>query len=389
MKVPSCAPCAPKFAAPTSAPQHNVAALPCDPRTYDRVVVCTSGGKDSLACFLYLLELGVPREKIELWHHCIDGREGSALFDWLDVPSYVRALGDAFGVRVLFQWKQGGFERELLKRDAKSAGYAWEQVVGGKVQVLRHGGERAKVGTRFCFPQVSADLRARWCSALLKIDAADKALIKDPRFQRGRTLTVTGERAEESSNRAKYKVFEPDRADSRNGKRVRRHIDRWRPVHAWAEAEVWAIIERWRVAPHAAYRLGWGRLSCAACIFGSPNQWASLRHIYPDRFQAIATLEDTFVDHWSTRCKKCGAGFASGTDRCPKCKGKRFKGTLHRSETLRERADRGEVYQACLGGAAERIAAAAGREQYRGRIIVPEGAWKLPAGAFGENAGPS
>ena len=40
---------------------------------YDLIVVLISGGKDSVACYLKLIELGVPKEKIEFWHHDIDG----------------------------------------------------------------------------------------------------------------------------------------------------------------------------------------------------------------------------------------------------------------------------------------------------------------------------
>lgn len=50
---------------------------------YDLVIVLLSGGKDSIACYYKLLELGVPKKKIELWHHdsttrsCIKGRRSS------------------------------------------------------------------------------------------------------------------------------------------------------------------------------------------------------------------------------------------------------------------------------------------------------------------------
>lgn len=49
---------------------------------YDLIVVLLSGGKDSVACFYKLLELGVPKEKIELWHHDIDGGHPSRRMDW-------------------------------------------------------------------------------------------------------------------------------------------------------------------------------------------------------------------------------------------------------------------------------------------------------------------
>ena len=40
-----------------------------DINSYDHYIIAFSGGKDSLACLLHLLELGVDRSKVELWHH--------------------------------------------------------------------------------------------------------------------------------------------------------------------------------------------------------------------------------------------------------------------------------------------------------------------------------
>jgi hypothetical protein len=58
---------------------------------YDKIIVAFSGGKDSTACFLHLVDQGVPTEKIELWHHDIDGR-GPLFMDWESTPSYCRAF---------------------------------------------------------------------------------------------------------------------------------------------------------------------------------------------------------------------------------------------------------------------------------------------------------
>lgn len=61
---------------------------------YDLIVVLISGGKDSVACYLKLLELGVPKERIEFWHHDIDGGHPSRRMDWKCTQNYVKALAD-------------------------------------------------------------------------------------------------------------------------------------------------------------------------------------------------------------------------------------------------------------------------------------------------------
>lgn len=74
----------------------------------------------------------------------------------------------------------------------------------------RAGGE-GPPGVRGWFPQVSADLSVRWCSPALKIDVLAAAIRGQTRFHAGRTLVVTGECAEESPARARYRSFEPHR----------------------------------------------------------------------------------------------------------------------------------------------------------------------------------
>jgi len=323
------------------------------PSTYDHIIVAFSGGKDSLACVLHLLDLGVDPAFIELWHHDIDG--GNAFMDWPCTPAYCNAVAETLDMTILHSWKHGGFKREMLRDGSATAPVSFQRLTADGDIVVETGGGTGKAGTRLKFPQVSADLKVRWCSAYLKIDVADIALKNDPRFRGKRTLFLTGERAQESPSRAKYQTFEPHRSDLRNGKRYQRHIDHWRPVHAWREERVWELIEKFGIVAHPAYRMGWGRLSCMSCIFGNANQWASVRAVAPERFEEIARFEET------------------------------FDMTIQRKSSIRQLADRGTPYI----GVSRELVELAMAKTYAGPIQVSSSEWHLPLGAFGESNGPT
>jgi len=322
--------------------------------SYDHIIVAFSGGKDSQAMFLDLLDKGADKSKIELWHHIIDGREGSMLMDWFCTEDYCRKFAEAFDVPIYFSWKEGGFEREMLREESATAQNHFEYPSDEDDNIVECGlsGGKGPNGTRRKFPQVSADLSVRWCSAYLKIDVCTAAINNQMRFRGKKTLVLTGERAEESSARAKYNSFEPDRSDRRNGKRVKRHVDHWRSVKDWSEVQVWAIIEKYGVLAHPAYRLGWGRLSCIACIFGSKHQFASLSVLNPEQAQKIISYENDF-----------------GV-------------TIKRKLSVEELIADGIPYQMD-----EETMEQALSHEYNQPILVND--WTLPAGAFGESTGPS
>lgn len=257
--------------------------------SYDYVLFAMSGGADSLSMWLYCLELGLDLEKAEFHHHLIDA-QGPGFMDWPCTPGYMQALAQAFNVPLYYSWKVDGFKGEMLRENSRTKPTQFQTPEGTIVQT---GGTGGKISTRRKFPQVSADLRKRWCSAYLKIDVMDILLCNQERFRNAKTLVITGERWEESTARSKYLEFEPHRADVRDGKH-KRHIDHWRPVIGFKQAEVWDIIRRWGVNPHPAYRLGFGRCSCMTCIFASNDQLASVYQIAPEFILRLAHYEEEF-----------------------------------------------------------------------------------------------
>lgn len=259
--------------------------LPLD--KYDHVIISFSGGKDSLACVLYALELGIPKHKIELWHQAVDGRPGvdPRFFDWPCTESYCEAVAEALQLPLKFQWREGGYEREINKLNEPTAKIGFELPDGSVGQA----GGTGDPNTRLMFPAAVADLRTRWCSAVLKIDVATAAINNDPRFKRSKILEITGERRQESNNRARYAEVERHKSTTQS-----RRVDQWRAIIDWPEERVWAVIQKWGIRPHPAYYLGWSRVSCAFCIFGNPDQWASIRAVSPTLFWKILNYERQF-----------------------------------------------------------------------------------------------
>lgn len=332
--------------------------FPADLASYDKIIFFFSGGKDSVACILHALEQGIPVSKMEIWHHCVDGspyEEESSLMDWPCTTSYCSAFANAFGIPIYFSWKEGGFEREMLREQQRTAPLWFEVPEIEQPDGIHHvGGVGGKLNTRRQFPQVSADLSVRWCSSYTKIHVAQAALRNQARFEQSRTLLVSGERAQESPNRSYYASYEKDDTDARLSTRLSRHVDRWRAVLHWSEQQVWDIIERWRINPHPAYWLNWNRCSCMNCIFNRPNQWATLATIAPTYLQPVGAYEQEF--------------------------GK----TINRTLSIAEQVAKGIPFDA----APEAVEIALSKV-YTQPLILPVGIpWKLPPGAFGENAGP-
>lgn len=321
---------------------------------YDKVIVLFSGGKDSMACYYKLLELGVPKEKIELWHHDIDGQNAYRRMDWPVTKAYVEAFAKAEDVPLRVSWRQNGFFGELYRIGASEPVY-WQEpdlhtvhqckltkeqqeCLAIKEKSLPDMEETLKeYGYRHKFPAKTGDLTSRWCSAYLKImvmssitsnilSSAEKlefvggkrmkfpskgspqsgrwcsgnlkaeveraVITKSSEYEDNvKLLFVSGERRGESKSRSRYNEMEIHRTNAEKKKKRTAHL--WRAVIDYSEKDVWEVLKRHRVVPHPCYYAGWPRCSCAACIFSTPRLWAGYRELFPEEFEALCRDEET------------------------------------------------------------------------------------------------
>ena len=329
---------------------------------YDLVAILLSGGKDSIACYYKLLELGVPKERMEFWHHDIDGGNPERRMDWKCTQNYVRSFAEAEGVKLRLSWRVNGFFGELYRIGA-SEPVEWLDPDTGEVRQCRLSrnylqcqeikekatedmeAELKKLGYRMKFPAKTGDLSRRWCSAYLKIMVADTVMSNLSRLQeleqlggkrhkfpaKGGThqgrwcsgnlkaavqdsvtsnleqtkenvkiLVVSGERRGESKGRSKYNEIEIHRTNA--PAKAHRIVHQWRPVIDYSERDIWEVLKRHNVNPHPCYRAGWNRCSCAMCIFSTPKLFAGIKEIYPEEFEALKRDEEILGFTLDNKC---------------------------------------------------------------------------------------
>lgn len=281
---------------------------------YDLVIVLISGGKDSIACYYKLLELGVPKSKIEFWHHDIDGGHPSRTMDWRCTANYIRSFAEAEQIPLRVSWRKNGFFGELYRIGASEL-IEWVDPETGEIYqcppskkymecqklkvaaISEMENKLAEFGYRMKFPMKSGDLSRRWCSAYLKIMVADTVLRNMNSVAANLTKTrkniklliVSGERRGESVGRSKYNEIEIHRTNAVS--KHHRTVHQWRPVIDYSERDIWEVRKRHKVNPHPCYRAGWNRCSCAMCIFSTPQLFAGIRELYPKEYALLCQDE--------------------------------------------------------------------------------------------------
>lgn len=144
---------------------------------------------------------------------------------------------------------------------------------------LRVAGGFPGFGTRYCTSEFKTGEVSKWVSgqvASLKLGRP------------ARVLNVLGLRAEESEKRA-GPGFEAKGPDTRS--KITRE---WLPIQLLKESDVWDLIAASGLPYHAAYDVGFHRLSCRLCPLAGDEDVALAALTYPKLTKRILDIEDTY-----------------------------------------------------------------------------------------------
>jgi 3'-phosphoadenosine 5'-phosphosulfate sulfotransferase (PAPS reductase)/FAD synthetase len=197
--------------------------------TFDFITCMFSGGKDSIATVLYLIECGVPKEKITLF--CSVTPMDPPHFD-----EYIKYCVENLGIGIMTNDRKAT-EEKFLERLAKY-GYPGRLL--------------------------------NWCNTLFKVET-----FKDQRKKiiANNGICVIGNRAEESARRSKM-----------TSRGIWDKMPFVFPIFDFTTDDVRSIMLRHNFMIHPVYRFD-GRMSCMQCYNQGAGGWASLRKNFPAEYQ--------------------------------------------------------------------------------------------------------
>jgi 3'-phosphoadenosine 5'-phosphosulfate sulfotransferase (PAPS reductase)/FAD synthetase len=226
---------------------------------YDEVHINVSGGADSVATVLVAIHgHKIPKEKIKLVHMAVDGdpndKTKRQLFDWPQTNEYLQYMSKALELPLIVIWGEMNLEERIRDR-----------------------GMFPSSSCRFCTSYLKRDVYAKWVR----------------QFDNIKILLLTGERSQESTERAEKAVFMVHPAQATN--RKNRIIHWLKPIKDMLKTEVRQLCEDYGIKLHPCYE--WvSRCSCKFCIFNTTSEMSRTSQLFPDDWEYLKQMERD-LDH--------------------------------------------------------------------------------------------
>lgn len=228
-----------------------------DLRSYDLVVVNSSGGKDSQA----MLDVVARQAEAE-------GVSDRVVVLHCD-------LGDV-------EW-DGTLELAEQQADHYDLEFTVERHAKGLLARVEERRQWPGPTTRYCTSELKTGMAKRATTRLLRERGLDKATTG----RQALVLHTLGLRRAESPARSKKPTF----VEAGPGSSGNRRIDRWLPIHHYSDADVWETIKASGVPYHPVYDEGMLRLSCSLCFLASEGALMKAVLLRPDLADRYVALE--------------------------------------------------------------------------------------------------
>ena len=217
-----------------------------------QIVVSVSGGKDSTAMCLNLLEQGyATTDFIRVFADT--GWETQGTYEYLKYLE--KTIGKITTIQAQIE----------INEDYRESIEKIESMLGFQSPMIRKAYQYKFMSNRF----------QKWCTRVLKIEPFVKffdSLDADP-------VNLVGIRREESQRRSKMEEWEWNK-----------NFDCWthRPIIDWTEQQVIDIHHRFNLIPNRLYLDGFHRVGCYPCIYANKSE---VKLVDEQRIQIIEILE--------------------------------------------------------------------------------------------------
>lgn len=247
-------------------------------------VISLSGGKDSLALWLFAIEHDIKKPVVVF---ADTGHEHPLTYEYITLLE--NKLGPVVRVRADFS------QRIANKRHYIQT--VWPKKLVNKYQLTP---EQARLRISQALSQLYPrnipflDLCilkgrfpstcARFCTTELKHKPIDEQVIQPLLAEFDDVVSWQGVRAQESASRAKLPVFEYD-VGNQSGLHV------YRPLLHWTHDEVFALAKRHGIPPNPLYTLGCSRVGCMPCIHARKKELGVIFRRFPEQIARVAQWE--------------------------------------------------------------------------------------------------
>lgn len=261
-----------------------------------KIIVSLSGGKDSIAQTILLVERYGPQTVIAHYQVLPE--------DWPETLPYVQEVCSVIGIRLVAQQVlyepvgNGTGVRRLEIRDIATPRdiVPWGTgVIAGVSDLALRRGWPPSAATRFCTSYFKRDLLNAWLTQ-------NRSALGDG------VIVALGERAAESARRARKPELWP--------RLIRRGwtVWNWLPVHQASRRDVFRALHEWGIPPHPAYAAqgmtehemldvdaeGGPRTACRFCIYASQSDVCHQAEIAANRslLHRLAAVERATGHTW-------------------------------------------------------------------------------------------